>query len=97
MKKKLAIETLFIIVAAATVFGQDAVSSSRVKAEGAIRSAVYESTQAALTSDVEKYKKHSAQHMLDLYKLMYEEDQGERNEKCFLTNGDQRVGRFYGE
>ena len=70
--KNLAIATLLVIVPAATIFGQDAVNSSRIKEE-AIRSAVYESTFAALTADVKNYKKHAAQHMLDLYKLMYEE------------------------
>jgi hypothetical protein len=88
MKKNLAIATLLVIVSAATIFGQDTVNSSPVTGEEAVRLAVYESTFAALTADVENYHKHAAQHMLDLYKLMYQElikDREMRN--AFQQNG----------
>jgi len=73
MKKNLAIGPLLLMVSAVTIFGQNVVSSSRLKAEEAIRSAIYETTFAALTADMKSYKEHAARHMLNLYKLMYEE------------------------
>jgi curli biogenesis system outer membrane secretion channel CsgG len=88
MKKNLANVALLVMVSGLTTFAQNEASSSRLKAEQAIRSAVYELTSAALTANVKSYKEQAAQHMLDLYKLIYEESKKDpETRKSFDQNG----------